>query len=311
MNRKLYTIGETVLDMMFKNDQPVAAKAGGSMLNTSVSLGRLGEPVYFMSEIGADQVGDMIVRFLESNGVKTEFIYRYTQGKTALAMAFLNEENNASYDFYKLYPPERLAIDFPQITQNDLVFFGSFYGIAPELQPKLKKFLTKAKQEGALVYYDPNFRKSHLHELEQLRPLIIENMSLATVVRCSNEDMELIAGVETPEKTYRFIEPYCKNVIYTNSTKGVHILTPKFQLKFPVKSITPVSTIGAGDTFNAGIAFGMMKLNINAGNISEISEKQWETIVSYGVDFATEVCLSYDNYISQEFAGQLLNKLSC
>ena len=62
--KKIYTIGETVYDIIFKNCQPIAAKAGGSMLNSSVSLGRLGLPVSFISEIGKDQVGGFIFVFL-------------------------------------------------------------------------------------------------------------------------------------------------------------------------------------------------------------------------------------------------------
>jgi len=58
---KVYTIGETVLDIIFKNNQPVSAKAGGSVLNSSVSLGRLGVDVYFISDYGSDEVGAMLI----------------------------------------------------------------------------------------------------------------------------------------------------------------------------------------------------------------------------------------------------------
>ena len=64
-----YTIGETVIDLIFKNMQPQAAKVGGSALNTSVSLGRLGNRVSFISEIGTDELGDWCKRFLADNGV--------------------------------------------------------------------------------------------------------------------------------------------------------------------------------------------------------------------------------------------------
>src|ERR1035437_6824051 len=101
--RKVYTIGETVLDIVFKNLQPVAAKAGGSMLNTAVSLGRLGLPVHFISEYGIDTVGEIIDGFLNSNSVATQYVYHYADGKSALALAFLDEKNNANYSFYKAY----------------------------------------------------------------------------------------------------------------------------------------------------------------------------------------------------------------
>ena len=44
--RKIIGIGETILDIIFKNGQPTKALPGGSVFNTMVSLGRLGIPVH-------------------------------------------------------------------------------------------------------------------------------------------------------------------------------------------------------------------------------------------------------------------------
>jgi fructokinase len=306
MPQKIYTIGETVLDLLFKDDQPVASKAGGAMLNTSVSLGRLGLPVHFISEYATDQVGNMIDRFLQDNNVRTNYVYRFTDGKTALAMAFLDQNNNARYDFYKFYPQNRLDIVFPEVNPGDLILFGSFYGIAFEIRDKLKAFLEVARTKGALIYYDPNFRKSHQHELEKLKPAIIENMAMADIVRCSDEDLEIIAGVSTPDDAYAFVKQFCPNLIYTRSTKGVHVFTPSINTGLPVKKITPVSTIGAGDTFNAGVAYGIFNNGLKPGDICNLPEITWRELINYGVNFASEVCMSYDNYISKEYAAFLI-----
>ncbi|MFH0842373.1 MAG: PfkB family carbohydrate kinase, partial [Bacteroidota bacterium] len=85
--RKIYGIGETLLDIIFKNSQPQAAKPGGAMLNSTVSLGRIGLPVYLISEYADDDVGSMIDNFLHENGVGTTYVDHYKDGKTALAIA--------------------------------------------------------------------------------------------------------------------------------------------------------------------------------------------------------------------------------
>jgi fructokinase len=303
----IYTIGETVLDIIFKDGQPVAAKSGGAMLNTSVSMGRLGLPVYFISDYGTDKVGQMVEEFLKENHIDTSFVHHYTDGKTAVAMAFLDANNNASYDFFKLYPSKRLDIAIPAIQQSDYVMFGSFYGITNDIRPAIMSILLKASGENALIYYDPNFRKAHLHELEELRPLIVENMKMASVVRCSNEDMELIAGADNPEAAYKYVSQYCPNMVYTNSTEGVHVVTPSGFFEFPVRKIVPVSTIGAGDTFNAGIIYSFWKEGIHKEQIADLKEGDWNRIVKTAVDFATEVCMSYENYISSVFAQKYTN----
>jgi fructokinase len=305
--RKIYTIGETVLDIVFKNQQPVTAKAGGSMLNTAVSIGRLGLPIHFISEYGTDVVGQMVDSFLIANGVDTRYVYHYSEGKSALALAFLDEKNNANYSFYKAYPPQRLDITLPEVQQDDIVMFGSFYGITMEIREFLKKFLIQARSKNAIIIYDPNFRKSHFFELDKLKPAILENISFATIVRCSDEDLELIFNIKDIDSAYDLIKPLCPNIVYTSSAKGVFVRTPLVRETFPVKKIEPVSTIGAGDNFNAGMVYGLMEQNLKLSDLSSLSHQYWQTLVGYGIDFATEVCLSYDNYISVEFA-KTLNK---
>src|SRR4030042_701960 len=107
--RNIFGIGETVFDIILKQGQPVAAKAGGSVLNAFVSLGRLGMTVHFISEYGTEPVGELIDRFLNENNVSTRYVTRYQDGKSTLALAFLDENNNASYTFYKDYPLTRLT----------------------------------------------------------------------------------------------------------------------------------------------------------------------------------------------------------
>ena len=302
--RKIYAIGETLLDIIFRNDEPQTAKAGGSMLNSVVSLGRLSLPVSFISEYGLDNVGNMIDRFLLKNGVDTSLVYRYKDGNTALALAFLNEKNDANYSFYKNYPQERLEISIPEIQKNDLVLFGSFYGISLEIRKQLVIFIREAKSKGAIIIYDPNFRKSHLHEIDVLRPLIIENMEMATIVRGSDEDFKNIFGADNPDDAWETVKKYNKCMIYTYSSSGVFVRTPSFSGKFPVKKIIPVSTIGAGDNFNAGMIAALHRKNVSLENIETMQKNDWEEIIKTAVEFATHVCMSYENYISTEFAKE-------
>ena len=300
--RKIYAIGETVLDIIFKNNQPFAAKAGGACLNSSVTLGRLGLPVYFIGEYGLDEVGNLIDKFLKENNVSTQYIYRYYDGKSSLALAFLNENNDASYDFYKLYPENRLNLDFPEIQSDDIVLFGSIYATTPEVREKLLGFIKQARKKKAIVIYDPNFRKQHLHNLPKLKPMIFENMALANIVRGSNEDFSFILGVNSAEEVYEQIQEKTPNLLYTAHMKGVWLNTPSLHAQFPVRTIQPISTIGAGDNFNAGVVYSLYKNNVRYDSLNQLNENAWAEIVRTAVDFATQVCLSYDNYISYEFA---------
>ncbi len=304
--RNIYGIGETVLDIIFKNNQPQAAKAGGSVLNSAVSMGRMKLPVSFISEYGNDQAGKLIDDFLRENGVDTSHVHRFTDGSTALALAFLNEKNDAKYDFYKDYPQNRLNIMFPDIHKDDIVQCGSFYAIWPEIREKFKKFIQTSYDKGALILYDPNFREAH--DINQLRPLVIENMRKASLLRGSDEDFKNIFGTTGPDEAWSAVKDYCNCLVFTANVKGVSVRTPSFSGEFPVQKITPVSTIGAGDNFNAGMLTSIYRNNIGKQDLEKLGEKQWSGIISTAVAFATHVCMSYENYISGEFAREFTGK---
>lgn len=307
--RKIYGIGETVLDIIFKSGQPQAAKAGGSVLNSAVSIGRMGLPVSFISEYGKDDVGDLVDNFLSGNGINTSLVYRFSDGNTALALAFLDDKNDAHYTFYKAFPGKRLDIIFPEIEKEDIVQCGSFYAIWPEIREKFKKFILRANERGGLVLYDPNFRKTHLSELNTLRPLIIENMKMTSLLRGSDEDFKTIFNVNDADEAWNAVKDYCRCLVYTANVDGVYVRTPVFSGKFPVKKITPVSTIGAGDNFNAGMITAIYRNNYKREDLAKMGEAEWAKVITSAVDFATHVCMSYENYISPEFASKIKSNI--
>ena len=106
--RKVIGIGETILDIIFRNEQPSAAVPGGSVFNGIVSLSRTGVPVCFISETGNDHVGDTILRFMRDNHISTEHVNVFPDGKSPVSLAFLNDNSDAEYIFYKDYPKQRL-----------------------------------------------------------------------------------------------------------------------------------------------------------------------------------------------------------
>ena len=307
--RNIYAIGETLYDIIFKDGQPQAGKPGGAMLNSTVSLGRIGLPVSLISEYADDDIGRIIDKFLQGNGVGTSFIDHYKDGKTALAIAVLNEKNDASYTFYKNYPERRLEMGFPSVVQDDIILCGSIYAITHEIRSKFVQFINQAKVSGGIVLYDPNFRSAHASELDELKPLILENMKMAGIIRGSDEDFKNIFRAGSPDSAWEVVRKYCNCMVYTASSDGVYVRTPSFSGQFPVNKITPVSTIGAGDNFNAGMIAAIYTNGITMEELEVMGEERWSRIISAGVSFATDVCLSYENYISEDFAEKFGKKV--
>lgn len=302
----VYAIGETVFDIIFAEDKPVNAVPGGSMLNAAISLGRWGSEVEFISEYGTDHVGGIIDTFLSENQVASRYCYKYETGATSIALAFLDQDKKASYSFYHNQPEKLPEPRIPEFRANDICLFGSYYAIKPERALLVNTLIHEARKSGATIIYDPNIRKAHAAELPGLFGTIENNLSSATIIKGSDEDFYQLFSTLEPEAIYDHTQKYCKNLVITRGSKDVLLFTPNFQKKYPVPEIEPLSTIGAGDNFNAGLACGLL-LNPKPGEkISDLSPHEWDRIIGTAIQFAVATCLSMENYVPRNFS--LLNE---
>ena len=180
---------------------------------------------------------------------------------------------------------------------------GSYFVLNPALRPRVKEFLDYAQSRKAMIYYDINFRTSHCSEAIKLYSTILENFEYASIVRGSTEDFYNMFKIKDPATAYkREVSFYCKYMLCTDADGDIQLFTPKYSKLFPVKKIETVSTIGAGDNFNAGIIYGLMTEHIGNDDIPNVTEQQWTRIISHGQNFATEVCQSLNNSIRKEYA---------
>lgn len=310
--RKVIGIGETTLDIIFKNEQPVGAVPGGSVFNALISLGRAGADACFISEVGNDRVGKNVINFLRDNHVNSQSVVCAAEAKSSVSLAFLNENNEAEYLFYKSQPQASTQWLFPEINEDDILIIGSFYAVNPTIRTQMSDLLTYARQQGAIIYYDVNFRSSHSHEVMKITPNLLENYEWADIVRGSRDDFEVLYKKTDADRIYKSdIAFYCKNFIYTRGADSIKVFgAGGWQKDYSVPTIPTVSTIGAGDNFNAGFIYGLLKEGITRNHLEVgMSEAQWDSIIHYAQLFAAECCKDIYNYVSEEWARELKKQL--
>lgn len=110
--------------------------------------------VRFISETGNDRVGRTILDFMQENGISTDHVNVFPDGKSPVSLAFLNDKSDAEYIFIKNIPSNDWMSFFPQINEDDIVVFGSFYALNPVLRDKMTELLELAKERKAIIYYD-------------------------------------------------------------------------------------------------------------------------------------------------------------
>ena len=290
--KRVIGIGETVLDILFKNDQPQKAVPGGSTYSI-ISLGRAGVTCAMVTEVGDDHIGNIICRFLRENGVSDEYVCRHTGTKSHISLAFLDENNDAHYTFYKDHTSLALDGALPLITAEDVVLFGSFFAINPVIRPVVGKLLRQAHDAGAWLYYDVNFRKPHISDLPNVLPYIEENMRLASVVRGSTDDFFCLYGLTDGVEIYNRVGAFCQKLILTDGAKTIRVYTPAGCDEYDVEPIETVSTVGAGDNFNAGYIYALLNGSSEPERI--VMAQRW----------SQDVCRQIENNISDKLVRQL------
>lgn len=312
MSTKIIGIGETVLDVIFRDDQPSAAVPGGSTFNAIISLGRTARRVYpdieilMVTEVGDDHIGNIVTSFMEKNGISTSAVTCNKGTQTHISMAFLDADNNAQYEFYKDHAHASLSADKVSVVSfepGDIVIFGSYFAVNPVIRDFTRGLLVEARKAGATIYYDINFRKSHAHQLPEIIGNIRENCRFSDWVRGSDEDFGVLFGTMDPERIYsEHVAELCPNFICTCGGKPVHIFMPGYHETVEVPEVETVSTIGAGDSFNAGFVFGMIQ------SAKEGKERAIADIVTSACRFSANVCASINNYVDESFVDDLLGQ---
>ena len=311
--RKIIGIGESVLDILFRDGQPVAAVPGGSVFNAMVSLGRCGAQAEIISIVGDDRIGTITTDFLRQNGVGTDCVQVTHGQQSPLSLAFLDEHNDADYLFYRDSKTGQPFVPYPSplpdIHADDIVLIGSFYAVDPARREQVGTLLEKARQAGAIIYYDVNFRPSHQGDVLRIQPNLMENYEYADIVRASTDDFSVLYAQTDVSEVFRSkVSFYCDNLVATDGPRPVRVLTRSGVDKdYAVATDRPpVSTVGAGDNFNAGLIFALLRQNITRSMIANgLSEGQWDALVAMGQRFAAESCRDIYNYVSEDFARHI------
>ncbi len=299
----VYALGEMLLDVI--TEEKIAPEEyiahghpGGAMLNAAVSLARSGIKTALVSETGGDTIGCYLVDFLKENGVITTFIQQYDGLKASVALATLDSQKKARYTFLKNYPARRKLLSPVQFSSADLLVFGSLYALDPAIRPQLTSILHKAKAAGSILVYDPNIRKPEQLSDPLRKKALEENLEMADIIKGSDEDFHAIFGQHPVENHLARLQHDHPGalVFITLGKKGAmafyqHQLWKQAALKVPV-----VSTIGAGDGFNAGIISAIVRQNL----LRQQLYANIPLLLKTGIQFSAAVCGSKENYIPRK-----------
>lgn len=301
--RKVISIGESVLDTVFRGDKPIKSMIGGRIACASATLGEMGVPVSMVSECCNDWVGDRIIEYLDRHNVDTHSIDRFTDGSTAFSAIFRQDDGSEKIVNYGQYPPDnRFDVVWPRIDEDDIILFGSLYAIDTPQRERLFELVNYAQSRGAIIIYLPGFQHGINFRITRVMPAILENLEVADIVIAHDRDIANIFPGEASDGAYsRHIEFYCPNYVHINQNLTLSLFSR--QGKTDCRNLAATGNnnlLGWQAGLIAGIINELIKRDITRGTLQQLPVDIWKAILAGAMDIAIKCSESDDNCISLE-----------
>lgn len=244
--------------------------AGGAVFNTAVALGRLGVRTGMLTGLSSDMFGQQLAEALRASHVDTTNVIT-SDRPTTLAFVHLCS-GQATYSFFDENSAGRMVAvdDLPDISSGVAVLF--FGGISLACEPCATTYAGLLDREGKdrLVMLDPNIRPRFIQDIDRYRARLGRMLPRADIVKVSDEDLDWMvpALLSLKEKAGVILAEGPSVVILTQGDKGATgFLADGNAVTVPASPVRVVDTVGAGDSFNAGVLARLQELGAlqNAG----------------------------------------------
>jgi len=288
MSQQILVIGEALVDCVYSHEGTILTEVpGGSPMNVAIGVSRLGHPALLAARFAKDPRGHAIAEHLAASGVS---LIEKASGleRTSTASASLAADGSASYEFDMQWD-----LDPTMVPEGNYlhVHTGSIGAtLAPGAQA-VREVLQREKSHGASISYDPNARPHIMGTPDDVRDQMEAIIALSELVKASDEDIEWLypdMSLESVVAHWQALGPDL--VVVTQGASGVSAFSPIHSVVLPTMATSVVDTIGAGDSFMAGLLVALADRNLLGQDVSaarrSLVESDLREIVSFALSCA-------------------------
>ncbi|WJR68242.1 carbohydrate kinase [Neorhizobium sp. CSC1952] len=284
--------GEALIDMLPREttagEKGFAPYAGGAVFNTAIALGRLGQPTAFFTGISDDMMGDILRETLAKSGVDYSLAAVSSRPTTIAFVKLVNGQ--ASYAFYDEGTAGRMITeaDLPALGGDcEAMHFGAI-SLIPEPCGGTYEALMAREYKSRVISFDPNIRPGFIKDKEKHMGRVRRMAAMSDIIKFSDEDLDWF-GMEGDHDALaaHWLNEGAKLVVLTRGAEGATGYTRSFKVSMPSERVTVVDTVGAGDTFDAGIlaSFKMQDL-LTKEKVAALTEEQVGKALALGAKAA-------------------------
>ncbi|MCX3286819.1 carbohydrate kinase [Streptomyces sp. NEAU-H22] len=295
--RQITVLGECVADAFTEaapaqNELALRVLPGGGPANTAVALARLGTPARFLARLSGDVFGRLFRAHLTESGVDLSHAVEATEPST-LAVAELDDRGQAAFSFHaqatadwQWTSTELAGVD---LAGTACVHTGSLALVKEPGAAVVEDFLAAAAPR-ATISIDPNVRPLLVHP-EVYRARLAHWCGLADVLRLSEDDLDLLLPGTPPEQACdTWHAAGARLVVITRGADGALASLDGERVQVPAVATPVVDTVGAGDSFTAGLLHHLGTHGLLGGRLTDLSLGDVEAACRFAVQVAALTC---------------------
>ena len=257
--RDIITVGELLIDLTQTHIdghavRHYAANPGGAPANVAVAAARLGASAGFIGKVGRDTYGADLRAVLRRSGVDDSGLFETGDAPTTQAVVSVSDSGERTFAFYRspgadLFLTEEEAVS-ALAEAPKVLHFGSVSLTADPARTATLAAVRRAKELGALVSYDPNYRANLWPNEETAVQWMKKPLTMVDILKISDEELPLLTGTEDPEDGSRLLADLgISLVLVTLGGDGTFYRFGGIVGRVPAFSVKIADTNGAGDTF--------------------------------------------------------------
>jgi fructokinase len=277
--------GEALIDMLPREsttgEAAFAPYPGGAVFNTAIGLGLLGIETQFLCGMSSDFLGDILRDGLDAAGVDHSPSPKLVAPCTVAFVKLV--DGQATYAFYDENSAMRTLTLAPAIDANAL-FFGGISLVGDGCGDTFEALMLR-EAPARVTMIDPNIRPSFIRDVVAYRARIDRMMEAADIIKLSDEDLHWFEGEgDLPDLARGLVAKGAKLVCITEGADGVTGYSAEHEVFVPSERADVVDTVGAGDTFNAGLLAGLDRAgNLTKAKIAGLSAEDIRSALHLGV----------------------------
>ncbi|WP_295960813.1 carbohydrate kinase [Rhodoferax sp.] len=292
---RIAIVGESLIDFTATSGLNFEGHEGGAPTNSAIATARLGQAIGFISQLSTDLFGERLLKHLEGNGVDTRWVLRSDAPST---LAFV--ERTPLTNRYAFYTQGTADTQWNPATLPALpesCRFLQFGSIALLHEPAASRIidLVQAQQGQRIVLFDPNVRLSLIKDLPAFRANIYRWSAYSNLMKFSDEDAAALApGLSLAEAAASFMHSDSgpRAVVITRGGDGATLFRRGHApLEIQAPKITVADTIGAGDTFDAGLTVGLLEQGVEqVAQLDSLPDAKWLAVLRFAAKAAAINC---------------------